>query len=55
MKPDITLKFLQRIGILKNLPGLNSLAQNCNDVYLSEGDYSSDNFDKFLNSFSLNE
>lgn len=38
MKPDITLKFLQRIGILKNLPGLNSLAQNCNDVYLSEGD-----------------
>lgn len=38
MKSDITLNFLQKISIFKNLPGLSTLAQSCNDVYLSDGD-----------------
>lgn len=38
MKTAITLEFLQRTSIFNNLPGLNTLAKNCTDAYLSEGD-----------------
>ena len=38
MSTDITLRFLQSTSIFNNLPGLGTLAQNCNSIYLSKGD-----------------